>query len=89
MIPSRGCSQKFKNYLTNRRQVKKLNSITSFEIINNSEVPQGSTLGPLLFLLYINDIADIVNNCQIHLLADDTLIYYRPDNVKTVVDTYT
>ena len=36
---------------------------------------QGSVLGPILFLLYINDIVHVVNHCYIRLFADDTCLY--------------
>ena len=78
-----GCSESllkwFKSYLSNRRQRVVLNGLASGWTFSMAGVPQGSILGPLLFLVYINDI---VNELQAHvrLFADDTSLYIVVEN---------
>ena len=66
----------FRSYLHNRTQRVKFNGVLSDPIDVKLGVPQGSVLGPILFLLYINDIVKYKKeNCEIRLFADDALIY--------------
>ena len=66
--------KRFKNYLTGRQQCVDLEGNQSSWIDVKLGVPQGSILGPILFLIYVNDI----NNCTIHAeftkFADDTTL---------------
>ena len=68
-----------RNYLTNRKQCTQANG--SVSKLNNLTygVPQGSMCGPLLFLLYINDLSNILDNSKVSLYADDTVIYVSHD----------
>ena len=63
------------SYLDKRKQVVIANGYTSQQGLITCGVPQGSTLGPLLFLLYINDIDRNFVNSKIKLFADDTVLY--------------
>ena len=64
----------FENYLQNRQQRVVLNGTTSDWRCVNAGVPQGSVLGPLLFLVYINDLTDVISS-EMHLFADDYSLY--------------
>ena len=70
-----------KNYLTNRKQCTVANNIVSDLKNITCGVPQGSVCGPLLFLLYINDLPKILNYSQVSLYADDTVIYISNSDV--------
>ena len=62
------------SYLTNHTQICQINGATSSERLVWSGVPQGSILGPLLFLLYINDLPQCLRKTKPRLFADDTNI---------------
>ena len=64
------------NYLTNRKQRVVINGIESEWETILSGVPQGSVLGPLLFLIYINDLTDNINS-NMKLFADDSSLFAR------------
>lgn len=65
----------FNSYLHGRRQRVSLHGSLSQFVLMEKGVPQGSSLGPLLFSLFINDLPQICSDCNIHLYADDTVIY--------------
>ena len=64
----------FQNYLSNRKQCVVLNGSHSDYSVIESGVPQGSVLGPLLFLIYINDLKERLNPIS-SFFADDTMLF--------------
>ena len=72
----------FKSYLSNRKQTVCLDGIISEKESTSCGVPQGSVLGPLLFLIYINDIQNSSSVFSFHLFADDTSILFEHKNLQ-------
>ena len=68
------------NYLSERKQRVQINSATSSLLTVNAGVPQGSVLGPLLFLVYVNDIAENLLSL-VRLFADDSSLYFSATNL--------
>jgi hypothetical protein len=65
----------FSSYLTGRRQRVTVLGATSNSLPISSGVPQGSILGPVLFLLYVNDLPDSVTTSKVAMFADDTKLF--------------
>ena len=72
----------FKSYLSYRGQYVSINGYESSLAVINCGVPQGSVLGPLLFLLYINDLNQAIKFCKGHHFADDTNLLCHSNSIK-------
>ena len=72
----------FKSYLPNRNQYVSIHGYESGLAAINCGVPQGSVLGPLLFLLYINDLNQAIKFCKVHHFADDTNLLCLSNSIK-------
>ena len=70
----------FCSYLKDRKQYVSVNGHTSKDVKVTCGVPQGSVLGPLLFLVYINDLPTVSKILTFYLFADDTNICYESSN---------
>ena len=77
----------FESYLSERKQYVFCNGYKSDVASISCGVPQGSVLGPLLFLLYINDLPNISCKLKFFLFADDTNIYYESTDLKELEKT--
>ena len=74
----------FRTYLKNRCQYVHLNGVDSDELTLDYSVPQGYILGPLLFILYINDLPEVSNLAHYIFYADDANIIITADNENDV-----
>ena len=66
----------FKDYLTNRTQCTIIDGHISLKLNISTGVPQGSVLGPILFLIYINDIVNVFDCAKSILFADGMTLYF-------------
>ena len=76
--------QWFFSYLTNRSQSVCVNGMVSEPQRIDFGVPQGSALGPLPFIMYVNDISHVVRYSNVEQYADDTLLYSASDDVNII-----
>ena len=77
----------FRNYLNNRKQFVSLNQQNSSLKEIECGVPQGSLLGPLLFIVYINDFSRSSDVLSFILFADDSNVFFSHNNPNTLVHT--
>lgn len=73
------------SYLADRTQFVRINNFKSDAIKATSGVPQGSHLGPLLFLIFVNDIPDVFLTSRCLMYADDLKIYSRIENASDCI----
>ena len=77
----------FCSYLSDREQFVEFDNVSSKVLKVQCGVPQGSNLGPLLFLIYINDLASVSPKLFAILFADDSNFFYTHKNIDTIFDT--
>ena len=74
----------FKTFLTQRQQYVSINNSIPETLTKNHGVPQGSVLGPMLLLIYINDLYQVTKHAEIHHFADDTNLLYSSKSLKDI-----
>ena len=74
----------FSDYINNREQYVSLDNCTSEILPVTCDVPQGFILGPLLFILFINDIVNTSNLTEFIMFADDTILFFKHQNLITL-----
>ena len=83
----RGIAQEWlKNYLKDRKQLVQIDDCASTLLSVTCGVPQGSMLGPKLFILYINDICNASTSLKFILFADDTNLFCSEVDIQTICE---
>jgi hypothetical protein len=67
----------FKSYLSNRFQVVEIKGVRSDRLESKYGVPHGSILGPLFFIIYVNEIGHYITRAKPIIYADDTTLFFR------------
>ena len=75
-----------RSYLSNRKQFVTVNGVKSKTMTIECGVPQGSILGPLLFLVYINDLATISTSMEMIMFADDSNFFATGENIEELTE---
>ena len=75
----------FRSYLTNRSQFVSINNNNSSSLPITCGMPQGSLLGPLLFITYVNDIQKTSDLLSFILFADDSNIFFSHENINQLI----
>ena len=78
------CHDWFKSYLSDRKLFVPINGYNSDLMSVNCVVPQGSVLGPLFVLIYINHLHKAIQNCKVHHFADDKNLFHTNKSVKNL-----
>ena len=80
------CNSFFASYLNDRKQYVHCNNVDSSILDMTCGVPQGSVLGPTLFLIYVNDMINCIKYSKLQLFADDTITSMSGKNLHVLFD---
>ena len=77
-----------KSYLNNRKQFVYINGAYSAELTTNISIPPGSVLGPLLYLVYVDEIQNLSQNFTVTSFADNCTLSFIDNSINNLVTTF-